>query len=382
VAYNSTISPFDPSSLGYYWQAPIAFAASSNSLYSGAVPYGVYETNNYGNAITLIGSGDTSGYGGDSTVTTAPCLLLHATGPNGTGLQGAVGYNFTFSYSDASQIVLVATGADVIGSVDSWDDVTSSDFSESTTINGKSFDDAFVADTPTTSPTTINVNLSSLTKDFVVSNMEGWCYTGATWVDWGNMLSTDTSSNIGAGPGGETLCGTTGNPTCVSDGGSFDFAACTASNGIGLDPSSWVPGLVNWGVCGIRWLTEPSSSSVQSLENTFGISSNNPSGDDAASQWLGSLGHVLTTGPYDSANAILAGEEDGATSSVLTDTNCVDRSNPSTCVSIASAISGVTSTSHASTALTILAWLLTAGVGVEMFILLWKYIARLISGGS
>ncbi len=257
----------------------------------------------------------------------ADCNLLSVTGYT-TALQMGNDYVYTFAFTGRVDDIVIELPA-------SPDFTTNpGNFSNSLTLESKSFGNAFSAPGPhLPDDQPIDVNLTNMqigsTGGTYIPNtgVEAWCYAPSTgWVDWGDLMNDAATSGGPSGLGG----GSGTNPG--GDGGAFSFASCAASDPIGLNPASWVPAIVNWGTCAVRWVFQPSTSAVTGLEDTFGVT-NNPisntancgtngtggtlQGASSASQWLGAIGTIVSFGPTESALCIQADFNAGATSPVV-----------------------------------------------------------------
>lgn len=130
------------------------------------------------------------------------------------------------------------------------------------------------SDATSLNPPTLGTDL-----DFVL-----YCFDGVQWYSWGSLGSSTTGG--GSGSGGAS------------------FGSCFANSSIGLNPSSWVPALVNMVGCALQSLFVPPQSSIQSLTNVFGITSNDPGGSVGAAAWLGSMVRIVASAPASEVAAI------------------------------------------------------------------------------
>ena len=137
-------------------------------------------------------------------------------------------------------------------------------------------------------------DLPALVATGGTQQMAAWCFDGVSWYDWGELSTLAGGSGSGSGSGGSS------------------FAACSASSGIGLDPVSWVPALVNMMGCAIQALFVPPQSSIQSLTNVFGITSNDPGGSVGAAAWLGSMVRIVASAPASEVAAIQTVADNGS----------------------------------------------------------------------
>ena len=193
-------------------------------------------------------------------------------------------------------------------------------------------------------PTPSGDGTSNLTMDFnqttvnstsggnnLPTQLNAWCYaSGQGWFSLGNLLSSSIIGETYTPPTPPT-----GPPTST-------IGQCLASDGLGIDPASWVPGLVKMGTCGLQWLFIPSSKALSSLANSFGVQSNAPTvGSDSASQWLGNIGYMLAEGPAQGAQAIQTCATNGCSAPLITDGITIHAGSRTFSVSAPQAITAV-----------------------------------------
>jgi len=134
-----------------------------------------------------------------------------------------------------------------------------------------------------------------------------------TWVDVGplaGLLSSSGFSSTGVAP---TYPGSTYSSAGGGSSPPGSFGACVASAGMSLtDPLSWVTGAMEIGRCTLVVLFVPSSASVSSLTNLFGITSNDPTGSVGASAWLGSMVRILASAPASEVAAVQTVADSGS----------------------------------------------------------------------
>jgi hypothetical protein len=171
-------------------------------------------------------------------------------------------------------------------------------FYSSLSSDGENFTDVFLANFGTgTSTFTMDINLTSNTGSFPPTDFELWCqpyvrsgsgYAPGPWVDLGNLLFISAAQS-----------------TLNTNNGNTNSLGCYNSSGLGLDPVSWVPGLVNMAACVGQGLVQalfvPSSSSVSSFT---GLWSAGGGGGASASQWLGSMATLAAATPASEISAI------------------------------------------------------------------------------
>ena len=304
----------------------------------------------------------------------APCTLQHLSGPS--VFDQGTSYAVAATWQGTAESIVYDLNVDPSfgGGV-----AAPYNYQAGYTAHGKTFSFPFVYDQSPHSPLSFAIDLEHASPAVFGGggssyNLEAWCYSsGSGWVDWGDVSTiVQPSTGIGTPSGSGVIA-----VNSSGQGGAFDFAACTASSGISFNPASWVPALVNWGVCGIRWLFEPSSDTWHSLADQFSISSNNPTiGGDSASQWLGAVGYMLTVGPAAGAGAIQSCVSAGCTSSVLSAGMTVGPSGHTETVGIGGAITAVAAGSPSW--VVILVDLLATFLVVLFFIEIIKWIRKVL----
>jgi hypothetical protein len=243
-----------------------------------------------------------------------PCTLYSISGnDNSPTSDGSTSYDYTIASYGATLVV-----ANDVSDTSTGGTLTMTAAENDTTgtwtqpIYGKDFaNDATVdEELPTLGdPFTLSVTFvsgSAVDPDF-------WCYDGTSWTDWGTVATLPGGSS----PGGPPVVGGNPNPSCTVNCGAFSLAECldSATNQMSLDdPYSWVSGGVSMGTCALQYLFVPTTGSVSSLADTFGITSNAPTGTDSASQWLGAMSKSVTAFPFATVAAIQSTTDAGGCS--------------------------------------------------------------------
>jgi hypothetical protein len=152
-----------------------------------------------------------------------------------------------------------------------------------------------------TSSISVNIDESNTTAGDLPTSITAWCYApDFGWVSWGNVFALSPLVPI------VPLTPPTGPPTT-------GLAGCISSDGLGLNPSSWIPGLLNMGACVLQDLFIPSQSNLTSLAQTFGITNNTPTyGSLPASQWLGGMAKALVTLPAATVSTLQTDADTGS----------------------------------------------------------------------
>ena len=338
----------------------------------GAAPASVGEPNPYGFAATYPStpvSASGSFFGVSSLVSNpvAPCSVLTVDGPS-SYVGSAMSYTFTVSSPvDAVAIVPSPTVTYISG------DQPSNYFAPYNLpgANSPGSVDTFL-ESPMTDTFTFPVDLSN--SDVGLLSVSGqslvaWCFDGTAWHDWGELsvLVSNTASS-----GSATSAASLSHAPTVG--------SCVSSSGLGLSPSSWVPGLVNMVGCSLQSLFEPSSSQVSSLTSLLGVSSGTPSGSVGASAWLGSLIHFAAVTPAADVTSIKAVADAGGcfANAPSAPSMSVDSQSIGVC-QILSAPSTVTN-QDASGWLVFLKGLLTVAIYGGAALMLFAWIRRILGG--
>ena len=355
---------------------PVAYSSYSCSYVPASGEAGV---------CSVIGSVLVTGYDGSTTYETAPCTLQSVAGPAYVtgGIDSVIApgqdYSWVVQYSTATELAVVPDW-----SLADSSSITEASYSDgSTTVDGKTFSDSFFPLQPLTSPTTVHIDLSSLSKLDIIRGLDMWCYSGSSgWVDWGDLGADSAASvgGVGTDPNGFPIVSGGPGPTSpVDDGGAFSLSGCLGGSGLGLDPSSWVPALTSDFVCGVRWLFVPTPATVSGLMNQFGLSSSAPSvGTSSASQWLGSGAYLLAEGPYTSMQAIQTDEQSGGCSLLDGSGYAIGSHHFTVCGALAS----VSSTSAANSAWSVIKPVIAAAFLVMFFLALIAMLRKLLGSNT
>lgn len=311
--------------------------------------------------------------------TSADCTLVSITGPANEPTQVA-GSDYVYTI-------------DFVGDVDGIVAIDDNDTSSGTAFSqyGKSFELPVIQDydpgPALDSPQSIEYQAE--TGDVV--NPDFWCEAQGTWYHWGTYSSigglnnpVDTNSGTGNGSG---------------SGGAFGLGTCFASAGWSLtDPVTWVTGALHDGQCILQWLFEPTSSSVQSVEQVFGLSntSGECTGAVGATQWVGCIGKGVLGTPVNDVTAFQSAVDSTGTScsnsQVGSDSGVFAVDNPVTgrpvdsisfCTVLDDAVTaGPAATSNTSAAFVFLHGLLVAAFWLAMVFVLIRFLASAFFNGS
>jgi len=320
----------------YIHNAPLPWSSWSNGALSpGPVGSSYMFIENYsGGWLGQLGTGAVSGAG----IVAGPCTLTAVYGynnaDNANGFMGYSEHMYTFDVSGSYSGVIISANYDpsypsgltpqnYFASFPTpgtnSPGTQSYVYSSAAGVNGDN------------SVTNVGVNETSTQIGNLPTALNAWCYDAGTWYSWGELMATALHPGSGK-PGSGTPPGTPIRPTCsaleqmagtCSNGGGFNWSACMSGEGIGLNPSSWVPYLVSGGKCVLQWTFDPCPTTgpctpITNLEDQFGLGSSTPSvGASSASQWLGNVGYMLTVGPHAGAVDIQNCVSAGCTSSVL-----------------------------------------------------------------
>lgn len=314
-----------------------------------------------------------------SQTSSSNCTLISVTGPANEPTQvSGTDYVYTLDFT---------------GEVDGIVAVDDSDTSSGTAFSqyGKSFELPVLQDydpgPALDSPQSIEYQAE--TGDAV--NPDFWCEAQGTWYHWGTYSSigglnspVDTNSGTGNGSG---------------SGGAFNLGTCFASAGWSLtDPVTWVTGALHDGQCILQWLFEPTSSSVQSVEQVFGLSntSGECTGAVGATQWVGCIGKGVLGTPVndvtafqsavDSTGTSCSNSQVGSNSGVFAVDNPVSGrpvDSISFCTVLDDAVTGgAAATSNTSAAFVFLHGLLIAAFWLAMVFVLIRFLASAFFDGS
>lgn len=314
-----------------------------------------------------------------SQTTAADCTLVSITGPANEPTQVS-GSDYVYTI-------------DFVGDVDGIVAIDDNDTSSGTSFSqyGKSFELPVIQDydpgPALDSPQSIEYQAE--TGDVV--NPDFWCEAQGTWYHWGTYSSigglnnpVDTNSGTGNGSG---------------SGGAFGLGTCFASAGWSLtDPVTWVTGALHDGQCILQWLFEPTSSSVQSVEQVFGLSntSGECTGAVGATQWVGCIGKGVLGTPVNDVTAFQSAVDSTGTScsnsQVGSNSGVFAVDNPVTgrpvdsisfCTVLDDAVTaGPAATSNTSAAFVFLHGLLIAAFWLAMVFVLIRFLASAFFNGS
>lgn len=270
----------------------------------------------------------------------APCYLTGFSGASYPNLDGTHVYPYELTVeNEVDRVVAV-------------DDTVTSGSTE--TFAGKSFyDSAVLADTNSgtfiSNPIILGIDgTTDGSTDTGVVAPDWWCYGGSSygWVNWGTSDALNNLFNgapltdipgVTCGSGttlGEAVACENGTDAPPSgDGGAFPLGECFSSQGMSLyDPVSWVTGLVKWGTCSVKWLLEPSSSTISNAEQTFGITSNAPTGSVPAAEWLGAMAKGVAAFPFaEAADIQTVADGGGCSLGLYTAGDTIDGHTLNTC---------------------------------------------------
>lgn len=314
-----------------------------------------------------------------------------------TGDTSMIGQTYTSAMSAANQTFSFTFG--FTGSVDSIvlvDDSVSSGTQEllwgkEFYTSGASFD---FGDGPGSISAPDTFSYSPAVGDVI--NPDVWCHTGgsgsgAAWIDWGKL------SALGSSPVNNTPYGTSPSTgTATQTGGAFDITACFASAGWDLyNPVTWVLGALHDSVCVVEWLFEPSSSSVSSIQETFGLGgSATCSGALGIAAWTGCLSKAVIATPSADVASFKSAVDGGSCSNSLLGTSgvwhlqAVNRiSAPSASFGMCSVLVDATpgaadSSTGTNSAESLVQELLTAAVYIFAILWLVQFLRRTIRSGA
>lgn len=270
--------------------------------------------------------------GGASTALSVPCGFVSAVGPASSYQAADTSYSFVVTFTGPVTEVVVDPG----------------DTTGGPTVYGQSFGtDAVLSPEDPSSPLTLHFEYADPDTSALVSPTF-WCYYGGVWY-WG----TSYSATSGVAP-----------PSGDGTGGGLAGCFENAIGSVSLtDPLSWVEGAGEAGLCVAEWVFDPSSSSVDSLEQVFGISSSSPVvGASSASQWLGSMAVGVGGLPYTELSEVNTDASVGSCAVPDDPTWSIGSSSFTFCSLFSHLTPTTTGSSDGNAALTVLGDLLSAAV--------------------
>lgn len=291
------------------------------------------------------------------------CTFAGASGSTGQTGDGTTSFDVTVAY-EGSVTGLVAV------------DDSAPSGTDAETIDGKAFNGLldYIAG-PVPDPADIEgVPISGDTW-----NPDIWCDNSGTWTDWGKVSSL-VANPLGAG--------TTG-----TDPGTI---SCYQTSGMTLtDPVSWITGAWRDGECLIKQLFEPSSASVEAIQETFGLGgSATCTGALGIAAWTGCLSKAVIATPSTDVASFKTAVDGGACSNSLLGTSgvwqlqAVNRiSAPSASFGMCSVLLDATpgaadSSSGTNSAESLVQELLTAAVYIFAILWLVQFLRKTIRSGA